>query len=118
MEATLLGIFNRPDSVEFEDFPEAEEDLEINTGGITVEEVKEAIRHTKSGKAPGADGVCAEMLKVESQELPNILQEILQKIWETKEIPGILIKLPKKGDLSNCNNWRGITLLLITSKIF
>ena len=116
-------VLNRPDPVEFADIPEAEEDLEINTGGITVEEVKEAIRHTKSGKAPGADGICAEMLKVESQELPKILQEILQKIWETEEIPndwktGIIIKLPKKGDLSNCNNWRGITLLSITSKIF
>jgi len=30
---------------------------------------------------------------------------------------GILIKLPKKGDLTNCNNWRGITLLSSPSKI-
>jgi hypothetical protein len=30
---------------------------------------------------------------------------------------GILIKLTKKGDLSNCNNWRGITLLSLPSKI-
>ena len=30
---------------------------------------------------------------------------------------GLIIKLPKKGDLSNCNNWRGITLLSLTSKI-
>jgi hypothetical protein len=25
--------------------------------------------------------------------------------------------MPKKGDLSNCNNWREITLLSIPSKI-
>jgi hypothetical protein len=30
---------------------------------------------------------------------------------------GTLIKLPKKGDLTNCNNWRGITLLSLPSKI-
>jgi hypothetical protein len=30
---------------------------------------------------------------------------------------GIIIKLPKKGDLTNCNNWRGITLLSSSSKI-
>jgi hypothetical protein len=30
---------------------------------------------------------------------------------------GILIKIPKKGNLSECNNWRGITLLSIPSKI-
>jgi hypothetical protein len=31
---------------------------------------------------------------------------------------GILIKLPTKEDLSNCNNWRGIALLPIVSKVF
>ena len=29
----------------------------------------------------------------------------------------IIIKIPMKGDLSNCNNWRGLTLLSILSKI-
>ena len=31
---------------------------------------------------------------------------------------GTIIKLPKKGNLSDCNNWRGIILLSITSKVF
>ena len=31
---------------------------------------------------------------------------------------GLIVKLPKQGDLSNCNNWRGITLLSLTSKMF
>jgi hypothetical protein len=30
---------------------------------------------------------------------------------------GMLIKLPKKRNLTNCNNWRGITLLSSPSKI-
>jgi hypothetical protein len=30
---------------------------------------------------------------------------------------GILTKLPKKGDLTNCYNWRGITMLSLPSKI-
>jgi hypothetical protein len=30
---------------------------------------------------------------------------------------GIMIKLPKKGDLTNYNNWRGITSLSLPSKI-
>ncbi|GFR77513.1 reverse transcriptase SR3-right [Elysia marginata] len=30
---------------------------------------------------------------------------------------GIIIKLPKKGDLSNCNNYRGIMLLSVPGKV-
>ncbi|PVD27885.1 hypothetical protein C0Q70_10460 [Pomacea canaliculata] len=33
--------------------------------------------------------------------------------WKT----GLIFKLPKKGDLGDCNNWRGITLFSLTSKI-
>jgi len=54
---------------------------------------------------------------------PQLLCQILQKIWDSEEAPsdwktGTIVKLPKKGDLGNCNNWRGITLLSLTSKIF
>ena len=30
---------------------------------------------------------------------------------------GLIIKIPQKGDVANCNNWRGITLLSTPSKI-
>ena len=31
---------------------------------------------------------------------------------------GLIIKLPKKGDRTQCTNWRGVTLLSVPSKIF
>ena len=31
---------------------------------------------------------------------------------------GHLIKLPKKGNLKECSNWRGITLLSVPGKVF
>ena len=45
------------------------------------------------------------------------------EIWEQESFPtdwqeGIIIKLPKKGDLTDCNNWRGITLLCVVMKVF
>ena len=30
---------------------------------------------------------------------------------------GIIIPLPKKGDLKDCNNWRGIALLSVPGKV-
>jgi hypothetical protein len=50
-----------------------------------------------------------------------MLYPLLKKIWKGEKIPeeweeGLIIKILKK-DLSNCNKWRGITLLSIPSKI-
>lgn len=44
-------------------------------------------------------------------------------VWEKEMIPedqskGMIIKLPKKGYLSICDNWCGITLLSVPSKVF
>ncbi|CAH8662821.1 unnamed protein product [Heterobilharzia americana] len=51
-----------------------------------------------------------------------MLTPLLQKVWKEEKVPddwkkGYLVKLPKKGDLSACKNWRGITLLSTPSKI-
>jgi len=50
------------------------------------------------------------------------MYHLLEKIWEEEKIPedweeGLIINILKQGDLSNCNNWRGVTLLSIPSKI-
>ena len=50
----------------------------------------------------------------------NALHHRTNRIWNEEQIPddwrkGLLVNLPKKGDLSLCNNWRGITLLSIPS---
>ena len=52
----------------------------------------------------------------------SILQPLFNTIWDRRKIPddwnkGVIIKIPKKGALSDCNNWRGITLLSTPSKI-
>lgn len=92
-------------------------------GPIALNEVKNTIHKLKIDYAPGEDGVCPEMLKVEGKETPYILQRILQDIRIKEDIPydwkkGVIIKLHKKGDLRDCSNWRGIALLFLTSKVF
>ena len=99
------------------------EDLDICIDPPTMGEVKAAIKMMKSGKAGGADGVTAEILKAEETETPRLLMGIFREIWESETIPeawktGLIVKLPKKGDLGDCNNWIGVTLLPITSKVF
>jgi len=86
-----------------------------------MEEVKAAIKVMKSGEAGGADGVTAEMLKAEETETPRLLMCIFREIWESETIPevwktGLIVKLPKKGDLGDCNNWRGVTLLPLPAR--
>ena len=51
-----------------------------------------------------------------------MLHSLLCKIWKQERVPDDwkrkhLVQPPKKGDLSFCNNWRGIMLLSITGEI-
>ena len=53
----------------------------------------------------------------------NILLNLFVTIWEDETLPsdwrkGLIVKLAKKGDLQICDNWRGITLLSVPSKVF
>ena len=41
-----------------------------------------------------------------------------KEVWWSRYRRSVMIKIPKKGSLSDCNNWRGITLLSVPSKIF
>jgi hypothetical protein len=80
------------------------------------------IQELNKGKAPGIDNVMPEVLKIDPKPTAKIFEPLLKEIWEQEVLPderkkGILIKLPKKGDLTNYNNWRGITLLSSPSKI-
>lgn len=52
-----------------------------------------------------------------------MLYSLFGRIWEEEKTPtewaeGHIVKLPKKGDLRKCNNYRGITLLSVPSKVF
>ena len=57
------------------EIPESKEDLKVNTDPPSAEEVRKAIRTMKSGKAPGADCVSAEMLKAGGEVTMRSLKE-------------------------------------------
>ena len=115
-------VLNRPEPTVPADPDINEETLDINVDPPTEAEVREAIKSLKSNKAAGVDAINAELLKADLAISTKILTAYFKEIWLKEVIPadwtkGIIIKLPKKGDPGDCNNWRGITLLSIPSKV-
>ena len=115
-------VLNRPPPEEEPVIPEAEEELSVDTGPPKKEEIIAAIISLKNHKAPGKDRLNAELFKADAMTTASILQPLFNTIWDRRKIPddwnkGIIIKIPKKGALSDCNNWRGITLLSTPCKI-
>ena len=77
----------------------------------------------KTGKSPGTDSICIELLKTDVITAENVFTDLFSDIWTTNEIPreleqGSNCKNSKEMRLSNCDNWRGITLLSMPNKIF
>ena len=121
-------ILNRP----IPDNPVTNEDVivtdetaldNISSEHISKAEIRAAIRKLKNGKAGGKDEITAELLKVDIDTTVNWLADLFNTIWETETAPktwkqGLIVKLPKKGDLTDCGNWRGITLTSVPSKVF
>ena len=63
------------------------------------------------------------MLKTDIHFAGRVFTDLFKDIWTNNVIPsiwnmGLIVKLPEKGDLQNCDNWKGITLLSVPSKIF
>ena len=77
----------------------------------------------KKGKAAGIDSITIELLRAGGDVTKEVLYELFTKIWDKEEIPedwskGLIVKLPKRGNLTDCDNWRVITLIPVIMKIF
>ena len=68
-------ILNKEAPREVDDIPERDEDLLVNKDPPTANKVKSAIDHMNSGKAPGADGVSAEILKAGGDVITQTLRD-------------------------------------------
>ena len=90
----------------------------------TMEELSKAIDRLTCGKAPGSDGIPPEVLKSGKPALLQPLHDLLCLCWEQGYIPqdmrdaNIVTLYKNKGDRSDCNNYRGISLLSIVGKVF
>ena len=90
----------------------------------SLKEIEDAVGRMRCGKAPGIDGITADVLKAGGRSLAEQLHHLFVDIWEDEDpvddwSTAILIRLFKnKGDKKDCANYRGISLLPVVSKVF
>ena len=87
-------------------------------------DITAALRKLKCGKAGGNSNILPEMVKAACcrEEFMALLIDLIHTAWTDGKVPkdwvdAILIPIPKKGDLSKCDNWRGIALLEVVGKL-
>ena len=102
--------------------PKSQDTLSKHNFPILREEVEAAIRSLQNGKAAGVDNVPAELLKYGGTEVIDILTKICNKIWQTGQWPtpwtqSLIITLPNKGNLRQCQNYRTISLKSHASEV-
>jgi hypothetical protein len=84
--------------------------------------VEIAIGKLKSYKSPGTDQTQAELIKARGETLYSEIHGLICSIWNKEELPQqwkepIIVPIYKKGDKTDCNNYRGISLLSTAYKI-
>ena len=97
--------------------------VESLDSNFNEDEVLKAIQHLKRHKSPGDDLLVPEIFIEGSELLTPMLCKLFNFIFNQIIYPeswtkGILIPVPKKGDKNNVDNYRGIMLTSIFSKIF
>jgi len=98
-------VLNQPEPLSTPDFGDTvmADSLEVYDRNINLEEVQRAVSSLMNNKAPGVDEISAEMLKHGKET------ELFNMIWQDLKVPedwkkGVIIKLPKKETLKDCNN--------------
>jgi hypothetical protein len=109
-------LLNHPTPETPPDIPPAMTEVCINCDKLSKAEIRKAI---------------ATLIKLQGQttyqqrpskQTLSLSSLSFSKIWEKEEVPaqwkeGLVIKLPKTGDIRDCSNYRGIMLLSVPGKV-
>jgi len=90
---------------------------------ITFDEVNTAINKLKNGKSPGLNGIPPEAYKAMNVATRRRVHEYVTAFFEgDTDYEGWhasqCVPVPKSGNLSDPNKWRGVMLMDVCSKIF
>ena len=92
---------------------------------FSIQEVEKAIGYLKRGKSSGEDSFIPEIFLESKTILSPIVRRFFNYMFGTSYsiypecwTRGISVPVPKKGNLNDVYNYRGITLTSVFSKIF
>jgi hypothetical protein len=76
----------------------------------------------KKYKSPGSDQIPAELIQAGGKMLLSAIHKLINSVWNKEELPdqwkeSIIVPVHKKGDKTDCNNYRGISLLSSSYKM-
>jgi exonuclease III len=99
-----------------------EEDILFNNV-ISLEEVKESVTKLKTGKSAGPDQIVSEMLKCANPAVIQFLTIFFNYLYDNGLFPlewskSIIVPIYKKGNKNNPDNYRGVALTSIVSKVY
>ena len=75
-----------------------------------------AIEKLKNYISPGIDQIPSELIKAGGRTICCEIHKLIIYIWKKEELPvewkeSIIVPIYKKGDKTDCNNYRGISIL-------
>jgi hypothetical protein len=85
-------------------------------------EVEIAIENLKRYKYPGSDGIPAELIQAGGEILWSKIHKLIKSVcnkegWPDQWKESIIVPVHKKGDKTDCSNYRGISLISTSYKI-
>ena len=85
-------------------------------------EIEIAIEKLKTHRSTGIVQIPAKLIKAGGRAIRCEIRRLVCSIWNMEELPeewkeSIIVSIYKRGDNTDCNNYRGISLLSSTYKI-
>ena len=82
-----------------------------------------AIGKLKSHKSPGIGEIPEELIKAGSGIICGEIHKLITSIWKKEKLPeewkeSVIVPIHKKGDKTDCNNYRGIALWQPLTKFY
>jgi hypothetical protein len=79
-------------------------------------EVEITTAKLKKYKSPGSIQNLVELIQAGGEKLVFVIHKLINSIWNKEDLPdqwkeSVIVPIHKKGDRTECNNYRGIPLL-------